>query len=72
MPKPAISFDNRPRYGWCNNLDLDPQIILEKRPPKSPTREFRPVVVIPMPYTSDKVRMKIKAFTLGTLWPKDV
>lgn len=68
--------DNRPRFGWCDEraIDNDPQVIQEKRP-KGKTRDFNgkvfPVVVIPLPYISSKVKHKIREFTNGTLWPKE-
>lgn len=44
--------DPRPRFGWCDNLDLDPQHITEKKVNKGDTY----VVVIPLPYASPKLR----------------
>ena len=59
--------DNRPRFGWCWNLDNEPQNITEKRVFKAQV----PVVVIPLPYASAKVRRKVREFVNGTLWPKE-
>lgn len=59
--------DNRPRFGWCDNLDNEPQKIFEKRFRKT----TQPVVVIPLPYVSAKVRRKVREFVNGTLWPKE-
>ena len=59
--------DQRPRFGWCTNLDNEPQHIYEKG-----YQDFRtPVVVIPLPYMSAKMRKKIREFTNGTIWPKE-
>ena len=73
--KPLLN--NRPRFGWCRSLDLDPQTIFEKRsrlvhgPGLAPANGGpRPVVVIPLPYMSAKIRDKIKEFTNGTIWPR--
>lgn len=70
MPKPAIAFDNRPRYGWCSSLDSDPQIIWDVKPKGYTKNEYRPVVVIPLPNASEKLQLKIKYSVLEAIWPK--
>jgi hypothetical protein len=54
-PKP----DLRPRFGWTNKLDNDPQQIWEKPSDKS---EF-PVVVIRLPFMSSKIRKAVREFS---------
>ena len=57
--------DSRPRFGWCRDLDYDPQWIYEKK-----SISFYPVAVIPLPCMSAVLRKKIREFTNGTIWPK--
>jgi hypothetical protein len=63
--KPA-KLDNRPRFGYCRDLDRNPQIITED---SKGVKTARQVAVIPLPYMSPKVRAKVRAFVNGTLWP---
>jgi hypothetical protein len=49
--------DNRPHFGYCDDLSNEPQIIAEKRRNK----DQREVVVIPLPYHSAKFRMQLRA-----------
>lgn len=58
--------DNRPRFGWTDVLDDDPQVIYEKRILGTKI----PVAVIPLPFMSAKQRHKVREFTKETLWPK--
>ena len=60
--KQCDKHDNRPRFGWCDDLGKDPQMILEER-----DQGDVPVVVIPLPYMSSKIKHKIREFTNGTL-----
>jgi hypothetical protein len=53
-------MDKRPRFGWTETLDNEPQVIREGR--KGKTKDF-PVAVIPLPFMSAKMRTKILAFT---------
>lgn len=68
-------IDKRPRFGWTSkrNINLDPQKIYENRDDrflvKSPKENIIPVVVIPLPFLSAKMRAKIRAFTNATIWP---
>jgi hypothetical protein len=66
VKKPEKNYDQRPRFGWSDSLDTDPQILSENRFDKS-----FPVVVIPLPYQSEKLRRKIRDFVNGTIWPKN-
>lgn len=50
--------DLRPRFGWCDDLDLDPQYISEKR-----VGGGIYVAVIPMPFNSGKIRKEVREFT---------
>lgn len=50
--------DPRPRFGYCDDLDLDPQHITEKRKSKKDLY----VVVIPLPFKSPKLRRYIREF----------
>jgi hypothetical protein len=61
------STDTRPRFGWTSDLDNEPQVIFEEKSLKSE----KPVVVIPLPYVSAKLRRKVREFVNGTLWPKE-
>jgi hypothetical protein len=60
--------DNRPRFGWTKTMDIEPQVIYETYGKRDPL--WRPVVVIPLPYVSAKVKKKVREFTNGTLWPR--
>lgn len=61
--------DNRPRFGFAQNLDDNPQVVYEKSGGLGSNPI--PVVVIPLPYVSAKVRKKVREFVNGTLWPKE-
>lgn len=61
-PKP----DNRPRFGWTQTLDNEPQIIRENKTEQAAI----PVVVIPLPFESPTLRRKIRDFVNGTIWPE--
>jgi hypothetical protein len=61
--------DNRPRFGWSGGSDDDPTIVWEEKDSRVPPE--RPVAVIPLPYISEKVRAKVRAFVDGTLFPKN-
>jgi hypothetical protein len=54
--------DNLPRFGFCYDLDAEPQIIHERPIAKIPARP-RAVVVIPLPFMSAKQKAKVRAFT---------
>ncbi len=56
-PKP-IGYDKRPRFGWCDDLDSDPQKISESKNWDS----SHPVAVIPLPFMSPKQRKTIREF----------
>ena len=56
--------DRRPRFGWTDTLDLDPQHIYEDKSDDHPC----PVVVIPLPYMSPKLRKLIRGFA-SSLFP---
>lgn len=64
MSKKEIGYDQRPRFGWADDLDKDPQHIREKKSP----RYRHPVVVIPLPFMSAKLRKKLREFAKG-IWP---
>lgn len=54
--------DKRPRFGWTDDLDKDPQYIYEKK-----QKGFTHVVVIPLPFESSKLRRKIREFIKAKL-----
>lgn len=62
--KKEIGYDKRIRFGWCDNLDLDPQYIHETK-----QKDMHPVAVVPMPFMSAKMRQKIKECLRGIVWP---
>jgi hypothetical protein len=64
--KKEIGYDKRPRFGWAEDLDSIPQHVYEDK-----MEDGHPVVVIPLPYLSPKIRKKINEFTNGTIWPDD-
>jgi hypothetical protein len=49
--------DKRPRFGWVEDLDEDPQTIWEKK-----CKGATHVVVIPLPYKSPKLSKRIREF----------
>lgn len=53
--------DNRPRFGYCSNLDSDPQTIYERRTLRDLEKE-QYVAVIPLPNSSSLNRKKIRDF----------
>jgi hypothetical protein len=63
--KKEIGYDKRPRFGWCDDLDKQPQKIVEN---KSPIYSH-PVVVIPLPFMSPKTKALFREFTKG-FWSK--
>lgn len=70
MPKnkrPSKVNDKRPRFGWTDDLDKDPQFIYETQ---NITKDRHHVVVIPLPYSSPKQKAIVRAFA-KSLWPKD-
>lgn len=67
MAKPTPKLDQRPRFGWCANLNNDPQVITEF---KGIGSDDTPVAVLPMPICSAKRKAVIRKFVNGTLWPK--
>lgn len=64
--KTPPTTDTRPRFGWCDDLDLEPQRVRESRRGKDDIS----VVVIPLPFHSTKLRKKIKEFA-KSLWQKE-
>jgi hypothetical protein len=55
-------LDNRPRFGYCDDLDKDPQIVTEKFKGNQ-----RQVALIPLPFQSGKLRKQVREFT-KRLW----
>ena len=53
--------DNRPRFGYCLNLDADPQRIHEIKSPVKGSKE-RAVVVIPLQFNSASTRKMCREF----------
>ena len=71
--------NNAPRFGWTRSIDLDPQLVWERRAAMGmdkvrrgfpPLGTRRAVAVIPLPYDSAKMRAKVKALA-AELWPKE-
>lgn len=63
MSKP-IGYDRRPRFGWVDDLDKDPQFIYEVQ---NKGKERHPVVVIPLPFMSPKMK-KFSRVVAKNLW----
>ena len=66
--KKEVGYDKRPRFGWADDLDKDPQHVREVKSP----RFSQPVAVIPLPFMSSKVRRKIREFVNGSVWPRTI
>jgi hypothetical protein len=66
--------DHRPRYGWCADVDSDPEIVWDRRGSKSgltKPEDRIPVVVIPLPFgRTPNMHRKIALFVNGILWPE--
>lgn len=58
--KKEIGYDRRPRFGWSDSLDNDPQFIYESKR-GSAGRGAHPVVVIPLPFMSPKLRHAMRS-----------
>ena len=54
--KKKIGYARRPRFGWCDDLDNDPQIIWEKKGPNA----NMPVVLIPLMFMSPKLKKQFR------------
>lgn len=70
---PKSKPDNRPRYGYCMDLDKSFIGIADQRHQRSDIFPVEiAVVVIPIPSgaKSSSCRRKIREFVNGTLWPK--
>lgn len=67
MKKPPASKkpDIRPRFGWTEDIDRDPQYVFENR---IHPEGMKSVVIIPLPFMSPKIKKQIREFT-KTLWP---
>lgn len=63
--KTEQKVDERPRFGWTDSLDKEPQVIYEKKARGHKT----PVVVIPLPFMSAKLRREIREFAKHRIWP---
>ena len=62
-------LDNRPRYGWCVDLDKNPQTVREERSYSEQTAtKNRYVVVIPIPYKSSMVRKAVAKLVKRIRW----
>jgi hypothetical protein len=59
-------MDKRPRFGWANSLDNDPQIIAEKKL----RNDYFPVAVIPLAFMSAKMRDKVRKLAKEYLNPE--
>lgn len=73
MKKTTPSLDTRPRFGFCHDLDREPQLIRERagEGDRAYGRSRRmAVAVIPMPYLSPKMKRLVREFT-ADLWPKE-
>ena len=66
--KPSI--DHRPRFGYVDDIDGNPQRVYEKKKNMPSPKSSAMVVVIPLPFGSANLRRKVKEFVNGTLWPK--
>lgn len=55
--------DNRPRFGFCQNLDAEPQKITEKvNGPSLDSVRIFPVAVIPLPGNSRATQKRVRDF----------
>ena len=64
--------DPRPRFGFCWDLDKEPQIVRERTlwgDANFGRKRRTAVAVIPLPFMSSKQKAKVRAFA-KTLWPK--
>lgn len=55
--------DPRPRFGWCEDLDMDPQHVTEKKHNKGDTF----VAVVPLPFNSSPMRRKLREAVKGLI-----
>lgn len=59
-----MTKDKRPRYGYCFDLDQDPQRVWEAK-----DKDATPVVIIPLAFHSAKQKAKINKFVKEFLAP---
>ena len=64
--------DNRPRFGWCGDLDSEPQTVWEKRFANDALRfKGKPyVAVIPIPKATGHYRKLVREFAKA-MWRKE-
>jgi hypothetical protein len=55
MPTQSEKIDSRPRFGWADSLDNEPQVIREEK-----FKGSFPVAVLPLPFMSSKRRSVIR------------
>lgn len=65
-PKP----DNRPRFGWTDSMDRNPQRIHEFKDATKIDKEWIPVVVIPMPGGGKAYRARVMRLWKDYWWPQ--
>lgn len=72
MKKKPKKFEPTPRFGWCWDLDFEPQKIRED-PRGLFTKEQINigdwVVVIPMPYMSNQAKARVRRLIKSYWWP---
>ena len=59
-----VGYDKSPRFGWTDDLDTDPCYIKEYKG----NTFVHPVVVIPLPFMSPKLKKLIRSFTRENIW----
>lgn len=62
-----MTKDKRPRFGWCANLDNEPQSVWEGN---AFLIEPKPVVLIPLPKMTEKMKKLAREFVKG-LWTEE-
>ena len=67
--------DNRVRFGWCDNIDDEPQTVFEKFPKhligQNPQqRKPIPVAVIPMSFGGKAAQARVRRLVKDYWWPQ--
>ena len=75
--KKEIGYDKRPRFGWTDDLDVDPTVVFENKGKQKfyPVEPHMPVVIIPLPNLSRQTKALVRKLIgqrgdkqLGKLW----
>lgn len=83
MPKQKLNKqppmpDMRPHFGWCWDLDADPQLVYDSREScridalaNNSLIPSWPVVVIPLPFMSARMKQRVLKFVKEQLPPNE-